>query len=412
MTIRRPILLGLAILLVVLVAAPIALLWLQGARAPAGGGAGEPSPSEVGPTDDAAAGPLEPGDIAWVFAPWIFAQGPGNHYVLQAGTLADPAPLVDMEVPWAGDPETQVGRVPAVGRAIEGTVVYVADDGAGTAIHRLQIRADGGDEVLAEMREIVWSMAVAPDGQHAYLALVARDDDEHDLGVVRLALDGSGELREVMPPSRPRASEPAGMRLAAIARFGVDLMMSAEGGHLLRRTCGAGACTIDVLELETGEVIDLGQREVMGAAGGVILGSRCTGVRCFAEAINLATGVAQELPFQGEAGITFFDGRAAIVYIEFGPDGGSVLRTLDPFDGETRDVLHVDEGGALMLSPPQGDLRISMPAGYVHAAFTTDIEKGGAAIPFTDVAVPLGGGAVIELPAPPIRHPDGLGVQG
>ncbi len=406
---RRPILIALAALLAVLVVGPVVLLLLAGAPGVTDGES--PSASPAAASDEAVAGRLEPGDVAWVFAPWLFGQGPANRYVLQAGTLADAEPIIDREVPWASDPETQVGRMPAVGRAIDGTVVYATDDGVATAIHRLQIRANGEDEVLAEMGEIVWSMAVAPDGVHAYLALVDRDDDEHDLGVVQLALDGSGATREVMPPSRPRAMEPAGMRLAAIARFGVDLIMSADGGHLVRRTCGEGACTIDVLDLESGDVIDLGAREVMGVAGGVILSSRCGAVRCFGEAIDLTTGVVQELPFEGESAITAFEDGAAIVYIELGEDG-AVLRALDPFDGEIRDLVRVGSGSALVLTPPQGDLRISMPPGWIHAAVATELDGKGAVVPFTDLAVPLDGGAVIELPAAPIRHPDGLGVQG
>ncbi|MGH2402575.1 MAG: hypothetical protein ACRDE6_07665, partial [Candidatus Limnocylindria bacterium] len=246
--VRRPILIALAALLAVLVAGPVILLLLGGSPGPTE--QARPSASAAAASDEAAAGPLEPGDVAWVFAPWLFGQGPANRYVLQAGTLADPEPVIDMEIPWAANQETQVGRMPAVGPAIDGTVVYVTDDGVGTAIHRLQILANGDDEVLAELREIVWSMAVAPDGLRAYLALVDREDDEHDLGVVEVALDGSGEMREVMAPSRPQATDPAGMRLAAIARFGVDLIMSTDGGHLVRRTCGAGACTIDVLDLQ------------------------------------------------------------------------------------------------------------------------------------------------------------------
>src|SRR5688500_16723843 len=406
---RHPILIALAALLAVLVVGPVVLLLLAGAPGVTDGAG--PSASPAAASDEAVAGPLEPGDVAWVFAPWLFGQGPANRYVLQAGTLADAQPIIDMEVPWASDPETQVGRMPAVGRAIDGTVVYAADDGVATAIHRLQIRANGGDEVLAEMGEIVWSMAVAPDGLHAYLALVDRDDDEHDLGVVQLALDGSGATREVMPPSRPRAMEPADMRLAAIARFGVDLIMSADGRHLVRRTCGVGAGTIDVLGREGGDVIDLGEREVMGAAGGVILSSRCGAIRCFGEAIDLATGVAQELPFEGESAITAFEDGAAIVYIELGEDG-AVVRALDPFDGEIRDLVHVGRGSALVLSRSQGDLRISMPPGWVHAAVATELDGKGAVVPFTDLAVPLDGGAAIELPAAPIRHPDGLGIQG
>jgi hypothetical protein len=33
-------------------------------------------------------------------------------------------------------------------------------------------------------------------------------------------------------------------------------------------------------------------------------------------------------------------------------------------------------------------------------------------IQFHDVAVPLDGGDPIDLPAAPIRHPDGFGIQG
>ncbi|MDQ4034566.1 MAG: hypothetical protein M3153_01435 [Chloroflexota bacterium] len=90
-----------------------------------------------------------------------------------------------------------------------------------------------------------------------------------------------------------------------------------------------------------------------------------------------------------------------------------VLHALDPVDGRVRELIRVARGSALVLSPPQGDLRISLPAGYVHAAVATDLEgQGGAVVPFTDLAGPLDGGPAIELPAPPIRHPDGFGVQG
>ncbi|MGH2380535.1 MAG: hypothetical protein ACRDG7_04855, partial [Candidatus Limnocylindria bacterium] len=291
-------------------------------------------------------------------------------------------------------------------------VVYATDDGGSTAIHRAEISADGSDEVLAEMREIVWSLAVHPDGRHAYLALVDRDDDELDLGVVRLSLDGSGDTVEVMAPARPQAIDSTGIRLVAIARFGVDVLMSADGRHLVRRTCVGGPCTIDVLDVESGEVIDLGPREMLGAAGGVLLSSRCEAVRCWTEVVDLATGRAQELPVEAEATLAMTDGRSAVLFVDTTEDG-AVMRAWDPFDGHTWDVFRVPMGSAVMLGTPQGDLFVSMPDGYLLAALATNVEaKGGAVVPFQDVALPLSGGAPIELPPIPIRHPDAGGVQG
>ncbi|MGH2379770.1 MAG: hypothetical protein ACRDG7_00910, partial [Candidatus Limnocylindria bacterium] len=111
---------GVAILLLIVVG-PMLLLRFAGAEPDA---AVTQSASASIPQPDPPADRLEPGDVGWVFAPWLFAQGPAGHYVLQAGTLADRAPVIDVEVPWVTDQATQVGRVPAVGRAIDGTVVY------------------------------------------------------------------------------------------------------------------------------------------------------------------------------------------------------------------------------------------------------------------------------------------------
>jgi hypothetical protein len=401
---------AIAIVVLVLVG-PILLLLFQGTEPEA---AASPSASASAAEPDRPAGPLEPGDVAWVFAPWAFAAGPANHYVLQAGTLAESEPVVDLEVPWVNDQATQVGRLPAVGRAIDGTVVYVADDGASSTIHRIKIAPNGKDEVLAEVPEIVWSMAVAPDGRHAYLALVDREDDQVDLGVVRLALDGSGETREVMAPAVAHAPDPDGIRLVAIARFGVDLLMSADGRHLVRRTCLGGPCTIDALDLKRGEQIALGPREMLSAGGGVLLSSRCEEVRCFTEVIDLATGRAQELPVEAEATLALVDGRGTVVFAETTAEG-SALRAWDPFEGRAWDVLRMPKGSAVTLGTPQGDLFVSMPDGYLAAAIATDLEGkpgGGAVIEFQGVAVPLDGGAPIELPPVPLRHPDGFGVQG
>jgi hypothetical protein len=400
---------GIAIPLLVLVG-PILLLLFAGAEPEA---AASPSASASVPQSDQSVGPLEPGDVAWVYAPWIFAAEPANHYVLQAGTLAESKPVIDFEVAWVNDQTTQVGRLPAVGRATDGTIVYVADDGERSMIHRAEIAANGGDEVLAEMGEIVWSMAVAPDGRHAYLALVDREDDQLDLGVVRLALDGSGETLEVMAPASAQSPDRDGIRLVAIARFGVDLLISADGRHLVRRTCLGGACTIDALDLESGELIALGPREMLGAVGGVLLSSRCDDVRCFTEVVDLATGRTQELPVEAESTLALVDGRGTVVFAESTADG-SALRAWDPFDGRAWELLRMRKGTAIMLGTPQGDLFVSMPGGYISAAIATDLEgkPGAAVIEFQPVAVPLDGGAPIELPPVPLRPPDGIGVQG
>lgn len=409
---RRTTLLALAILGGMLVVAPLAYLSIArpatpGASAPGASAPGEPA---------AEARPIGPADVAWVYAPWIFARGPRGVYELQAGTLADPAPVIDLEVPWVVDQQAQVGREPAVGPVIDGTVVFVADDGQRSRVRRAEVAANGADEVMADLRHIVWSMAVAPSGTHAYLGLVDRNDDRRDLGVVRLALDGSGDLREVMPTTVALRPDRPGVRLAAVAGFDVDLRISSDGRHLVRRVCdGGAACTIDVLDVESGGEVDVGGREVLGAAGGILLTSRCAEVRCFSEIIDLATGRVEELRgIPGEVTITLVGDRAAIVFVEQAADGRTRLRALDPITGEARDLLEVPAGGAIGLAGVQGDLRVSLPHDHLLVSVATDVEGvgGGAVVPFQDVAVPPTGGAAVELPSVPLRHPDGFLIQG
>ena len=402
---RRPLVIAILALLAVALLVPIVLLALAGRPA-----TGEPAAHTSASAELVAAGPLRPDQVGWVYAPMAVAP-PRPSYTLQAGTLAHAGPALDFEVAWAADPTVHLGREPAVGPIIGGAVVYVEDDGARSTVRRAEARPGGMNERLAELPEIVWSMAVAPDGRSAFLALVDRENFETDLGIARLALDGSGELERVMDPM-PVANSRPDVVLAAFISFDVDLSVSADGRHLLRRGCqGAAGCRLDVLDVATGAVTDQGQRELIGAAGGILLVQGCDMANCWVEAIDLSSGASQRLGAKVlQATITVVDGRAIIPFIDGDDAGGLVLRALDPIDGRVSDVLRPPRGSGVMLDPFVHGLKLSMPEG--HLLIAVPGEAIGAVVAERNLAVPLRGGEPVELPEVPFRPVEPPGPRG
>jgi len=398
---RRPVVIALVALLAVLLLAPIVLLMLAGsagdAEAPAG-------------PDGAAAEALDAADVGWVYAPIQFAGArAGRAYSLQAGSLAHPGPVVDIDVEWVSDPATQVGRAPAVGPAIGRAVTYVRDDGERSHVHRIAIAPNGQDVQLADLPEIVWSMAVAPDGRDAYLALVDRADPTRDLGVVRLSLDGLARVERVMDPTGRAAAAPD-IQPVAFLEFAADVRISADGRHLTRRTChGQAGCQTDVLDLETGNLTPMADREVLGVAGGVVLGQHCGEAGCALEAIDLASGQISDLAALGpETILTALDGRPVVVFPELVDGRTAVLRALDLRDGGVVDVFRA-QGSTITLIPIQINVLMSTPESYLLIGVSG--EDIGAVVGFDLIALPLGGGEPIELPFPPFRD-DFAGVEG
>ena len=73
-------------------------------------------------------------------------------------------------MPWVVNHEIDVARMPAVTRPAGGAVVYVADDGTTSVVHRVAIAGGAVPEAVATLDDAVWSIAAAPDGSAALLA--------------------------------------------------------------------------------------------------------------------------------------------------------------------------------------------------------------------------------------------------
>jgi hypothetical protein len=298
---------------------PATLAWLvavsvvlAGCTVPAPAPSSQPAESATSDAPSPSADPLGLGDIDWTYTPPPSTLGgPQGAYMLQAGTLADAEPLVDLEVPWRAEMGEGIFRNPAIGAPHDGTVVYVADDGTASEVRRAQIAADGIDEALASLPDVVWDMVVAPDGRAAYAAIVDRGDNKRDLGVVQILLDGSGAVEPILPPAPLAAA--VGVRRAAVIAFQIHLSISSDGQQLVRRTCQeAGSCLVQVLELATGRAIELPEREVLGVAAGVIVARRCDERGCGLEAVDIETGAVST------AGVEVFGpviqvGEAAVI---------------------------------------------------------------------------------------------------
>jgi hypothetical protein len=385
-----------------LILAPIALLLMaEPAVAPA------PSHSED------AAGPVRLNEIAWVFAPIPVPGIDDGSFVLQAGTLADEEPLVDLEVRWAADLGADLTREPAVGPPIRGSVVYVEDDGAMSVVHLAAIARDGSDEVVARIPDVVWDVAVAPDNSVAYAALTDRESRERDLGVVRIHLDGSGAIEEVMPPSE--IGEAHDISLAAFIGFNVELIIADEGGHLARRACaGSEGCMIEVIDLASGAISPMPDGELNGLAEGFLVVTRCDDVACRPHAVEMATGSSLELLAEVPVRVMSAGGRPTAIATSVDQDQSTSIDAIDILSGDREVLLRTDPGSWASVDRLP-DLDLDVPPGYLHLTHSTpQPDQGGAVVEMQhqELLVELDGGNLIEIPTPPFRPPPGFGVQG
>ena len=398
---RRPLVIALVALVAVLLLAPIVLLMLA---APAADGRPDDptAPEAVHPE------PLVAADVDWAFAVPLFG-GTANTYSLQAGTLSEPAPLIDLDVPFGLDPNANPGRMPAMGMNDDGRVVFVADDGDRSSLRRIAIARAAIAEELAVIDHIVYSLVVAPGGQHAYLAIGDRHDAERDLGIVRVSLDGQAVVERVFEPDLGARGEPS-VVLAAVVGFHVDLALSVDGRHLIRHACaGLAGCASQVIDTQTHAVTPVVDREVRGAAGGIALTQRCA-ADCLFELIDLASGDTRPFPgVEFDAAITLVDGQPRIAVVDNAQGRAAVLRSLDPADGSVSDVFRAQPGSSLSLVPFRTEVVIEVPDGYVLAEMSG--EDVGAIVEMHTLAIPLDGSPPLELRPPPIRHEFG-DVQG
>lgn len=360
----------------------------------------------------ASAAPEDEG-IAWVFFTQLPPDGNQGVFVLQAGMLGDVAPRIDMEVPWAVDTTIDVARSPAVARPAGGSVAFVADDGETSTVARVPIRPDAEPEVLATLDEAVWSIAAAPDGSAVYLALVERGQPETDLGVFRLALDGSGLMTPVLAPVGGEALGP--VRLVAVAPFTVRIDISRDGRHLYRDACrGAAGCQQVIVALESDEVHDLGMGAGVGmvtvadlGAGGLIVVDRCGNAGCAAQLVDIESGTSFDLRSMAlDSTVRSVDGRPVLVGIESGGMQTTLVAT-DPSTEARQTLLDAPPGDWMALA--DRTYPMAVPDGWVVV-----IQGGldGDEMTHRYLLVPLDGGDAIEVPPPAIRPVGPPGAKG
>ena len=360
-----------------------------------------------GPTDiatpetSAGASGAEPDrpDVAWVFFSQLPPGGGPGTFVVQAGLFGEPRPRVDVEVPWAVDTTVDIARTPAVSRPAAGAVVYVADDGTTSAIQRLAVEPGATPQAVAELDDVVWSIAAAPDGTAAFAAVVARGRPDVDLGVFRVALDGSGAIEPFVPPL---ALEPDdSIRLVAVAPFTVTLDISADGRYLARTACrGAAGCATSLIELSSKEILELPNLTVTDLGiGGMIVADACGAAGCTAKLIDVESGAALDLPGSAwDTTVMIREDRPVVVAIEGNGVSSSVVIT-DPQSGGRRELYRAPDESWMVLGSRA--YMVTSPDGAVLIGESSD--RGGQ-MRQRFLLVPLDGGAPIELPAPAFRQ--------
>jgi hypothetical protein len=337
--------------------------------------------------------------------------GPEGWYPLQAGTLAEDEPIVDLEVPWRAEVGEGIARQPAIGAPHGGSVVYVADDGTGSEIRRLKIAANGRDEPLARLGPVIWDIAVVPDESAAYAAVADRADNGRDLGVVRILLDGSGSVEPIMPPAALEAT--TDVRRVAERAFQIDLGISSDARYLVRRTCHAGGCVVQIADLVTGRVVDLGDREVYGVVADVIVARRCDAPACRLEAVDIETGDARSADVDVFGPVAEINGVAVVVPILDDGNGVITLQAVDPASGQSR-VLYRPPEGTELITSDFFTVKVEVPDGFFYVIEITPVEIDGAVIRRDErhLLIPLAEGEVIEIPRPAYIQPAGFGTPG
>jgi hypothetical protein len=356
-------------------------------------------------TDAVDAGPPE---IPWVWFSELPPDGGPGAMVVQAGVLGEDRQRVDVEVPFVVDRDRDIARMPAVAKAAGGAVVFVSDDGSTSMILRLPIQPGAKPVAVAEVDDTVWSIASMPDGSAAYIALVTRGRPDVDLGIFRVAIDGSGDVDPFLPPVASLMRDD-GIRLAAIAPFSVTLDISADGRYLKRSTCrGPDGCTTSIIDIESGEVRELPAAvSVDLGTEGMIVVNECGAVDCATKAIDLGSGATLDVPGNvGDITVMAVDGRPVLVAIEANDLQSSVVLT-EPGTGVRRELYRPPEGNWMTLGTHYASF-----SPLNGAVLVVESSDEGGRVRERLLLVPLDGGAPVELPMPPIRPIGPRGVQG
>lgn len=342
----------------------------------------------------------EPADFLWSSAVWLPPRGGAEQptgYSLQAGTLADPGPVIDLQVPLVvRNMVEDAGRVSVFSDPVADAVLYIADDGGTSQLRRATLAAPDVEEVMAELDPIVWAMAVERDGNHAYLLLVHREGGG-DAGVVRVTLDGSGQTTDILGPADVGGQARMDVVPAAVVGFRAWLMLSPDNQHLLRRVCTDPAvpCALDVVDLASGAVARIGDNDAFGIADGRVFWSRCEQIACTIGMTDVETGEESAIAeFGGIATLAEIDGHPVVAYSSHTPDGRGSVAVVDPETGASRELMR-GMGFEMQSSALDQSLKIVTPPGWI---VVRTFGAGGAE---QQGAIRLADGASTPLPPVP-----------
>lgn len=321
-------------------------------------------------------------------------------FLLQAGTLAQLAPVLSFEVPYVTRAVDEIVRAPAISTPARGMVVYVADDGVASEIRSVDISDAANDRLIARLDEIVWDLVVDADNQVAYLAVIQRDGT--DGGVLRLPLVGGDGPRQILDAAEI-FSRTRGVILAAAMSLDLQLELSVDGRHLYRHACRLAQCVDEVIDLSTGAIQPIGNRILIGIANGTIYHHACGDQGCKAMAIKFGVGRERELTdLPRDAFVTTVDGRPVLVReAVLRRDGNALaIETFDISSGRVLEVLHAPPGGSLALVRNNRfiDVALSVDPGIV----LVDVSEAGGT---KRTAISIASGEQMEVLIPPIIAP-------
>jgi hypothetical protein len=214
-----------------------------------------------------------------------------------------------------------------------------------------------------------------------------------------------------MPPAQLAAQ---GVTRAAFISFNVELAVSPDGRHLVRRACvGSDGCLTELLDLTTGLTRRLPEGEVLGVAAGALVMNRCDVGGCALEATNLETGAI--VPIDGEPIGSLVSVHGDPVFVSSSTDGQerTVITATDLVTGERQALYRAPEGGQGSIDLHL-HLALDLPEGVVHVTESIPIGELGAIVNVRqrELLISLADGGVVEIPPPPFRPPPGFDSQG
>jgi hypothetical protein len=399
---------GVALLVLVLVAAAVALVGLPqlGPRqtpAPAAPAA----PSGSAPSAGASAATEPAGDAAW----WRVRldRMAMNAQTIDVGTLEGG---VTATVQVAMQPPPREGSIFPNRNVIGpmgGQVVTIGADGGDAVLIAI-------DAVTGEMREVIRTGDMVVDAAFTTGSTVVF------ITADRLTGDLTGAwLVDVMNPDEPErvdgllAAEPA-VRLVARSGTIIRLLVSADGSSAAVLQCEMDACVVNAVSFVDGSRhqrrVGFGE-EPIGIDGELlVLRPTCAVVQCIGEALDLATGERRRLPGDGwqifsEAFIASDQGPLLI-----GQETGSIMPAPEPVEDPSFSVIDLDDfaergpipvaglGSMRIMALPAWDLGVELPSGWFGVLGSAPVPEGESPnVLQTVFAVEAATGRVVPLPA-------------